>query len=169
MSVAKNPGAAQALETVDPIWTSLRSEAEDVVQREPALAGFVYTYILNHERLEGAVAHRIADRLDSQAFDGGAIARAFDEILRSRVAVPAGLARLVAVFDRIRLLALPELCLFRFHASDAPLSHVYGSGRQDFAFYRDRAPIFRSIATRVPMGKASSNWNRMSGSEADRG
>jgi hypothetical protein len=30
---------AGAVEALDPIWTTLRSEAEDVVQREPALAG----------------------------------------------------------------------------------------------------------------------------------
>jgi hypothetical protein len=35
--------AAPSLGTVDPVWTKLRIEAEQIVAREPALAGLVYS------------------------------------------------------------------------------------------------------------------------------
>src|SRR5687767_8750386 len=89
------------VESLDPIWKQLRSEAEQVVAREPALAGLVYTYVLNHERLEGAVAHRIADRLDSHTLDGGVISRAFADLCEADRDFPLKLrADLVAIYAR---------------------------------------------------------------------
>ncbi|MBV5269642.1 MAG: serine O-acetyltransferase, partial [Afipia sp.] len=32
-----------ALSTVDPVWTRIRDEAEEIVQREPELATFIYS------------------------------------------------------------------------------------------------------------------------------
>ena len=52
------------LATLDPIWDRVRTEAEDIVHREPELASFIYSTVLHHERLEDAVVHRIAERLD---------------------------------------------------------------------------------------------------------
>jgi serine O-acetyltransferase len=151
-----------ALGALDPIWTRLRGEAEQVVIREPALAGLVYTYVLNHEKLEGAVAHRIADRLDSQALDGSVIARAFDEMCEADSEFSLRLrADLVAVFDRdpacTRFLE-PVLYFKGFHALQTHrLSHwLYVSGRQDFALYlQSRASeVFQvDIHPAVPMGK----------------
>src|SRR4051794_29383608 len=91
---------APSLDTVDPVWTKLRSEAERIVAREPALAGLVYSYVLNHERLEGGVAHRIADRLGSPALDSGLISRAFAEMCEADDSFSAALrCDLVAVYD----------------------------------------------------------------------
>ena len=101
MNVKVTSPAVGTVESLDPLWTRLRNEAEAVVASEPALAGFVYTYILNHARLEDAVAHRIADRLDSPAFDGDLINRAFAEMLEREHTYPVALrADLVAVYDR---------------------------------------------------------------------
>src|SRR5688572_18267056 len=101
MSAKVTGKAAANLQAFDPVWTQLRAEAEDVVQREPALAGFVYTYVLNHEQLEQAVAHRIADRLDSQSLDAAAISNAFAELYEAQPDVSTALrADLVAVYDR---------------------------------------------------------------------
>ena len=41
------PGSA--LHAVDPIWTTLREEAADIVAREPVLAGLIYASILAQE------------------------------------------------------------------------------------------------------------------------
>ena len=62
-----------ALSTVDPVWTRIRDEAEDIVQREPELATFIYSSVLHHDRLEDAVVHRIAERLDHSALSGDLI------------------------------------------------------------------------------------------------
>ena len=61
-----NPQAAR-LAALDPIWDRIRSEAEDIVRREPELASFIYASVLHHVRLEAAVVHRVAERLDHPA------------------------------------------------------------------------------------------------------
>lgn len=48
---------------LDPVWSRLRAEAEDVLRTEPQLASFIVATILNHTTLEGAVSHRVAARL----------------------------------------------------------------------------------------------------------
>ncbi len=133
--------AAGTVESLDPIWRRLREEAEAVVADEPALAGFVYSYVLNHARLEEAVAHRVADRLDSNAFDGDVINRAFAEMLEDDRDYPVTLrADLVAVYDRDPACSRfiePVLYFKGFHALQAHrLAHwLYKKERRDFAFY----------------------------------
>jgi serine O-acetyltransferase len=150
------------LEALDPIWTTLREEAESVVQREPALAGFVYTYVLNHNRLEDAVAHRIADRLDGQALDAGMIGRAFEEMATGVRDYSLALrADIVAVHDRdpaCERFIEPVLYFKGFHAIQTHrLGHwLYLNGHKDFALYlQSRASeVFQvDIHPAVPMGK----------------
>src|SRR5215217_5040335 len=50
---------------LDPIWDRVRTEAEDIVRREPELASFIYSTVLHHERLEDSVVHGISERLDN--------------------------------------------------------------------------------------------------------
>lgn len=158
-----NPiNAAAAAVTVDPVWSTLRGEAEQLVQREPALAGLAYRYVLNHESLEYAVANRIADRLDSQALDGGVIANAFAEMASVQPEFRLVLrADLVAVHDRdpacTRFIE-PVLYFKGFHALETHrLAHwLYGSGHLDLALYlQSRASeVFQvDIHPAVPVGR----------------
>ena len=62
-----NPQGGTKLAALDPIWDRVRTEAEDIVRREPELASFIYSTVLHHDRLEQAVVHRIAERLDHSA------------------------------------------------------------------------------------------------------
>lgn len=154
--------SAASLETVDPVWSTLRGEAEQLVQREPALAGFAYRYVLNHDNLERAVANRIADRLDSQALDGGVIAQAFADMVEAQPEFSLALrADLVAVYDRdpacTRFIE-PVLYFKGFHAIETHrLAHwLNGSGHQDLALYlHSRASeVFQvDINPAVPMGR----------------
>src|ERR1700761_146365 len=66
---------------LDPIWDRIRSEAEDLVHREPELATFIYSTVLHHNRLEDSVVHRLADRLDHSAVSGDLIRQTYDEAL----------------------------------------------------------------------------------------
>src|SRR4051794_41242546 len=75
-----NPGGKLA--TLDPIWDRIRGEAEDIVHREPELATFIYSTVLHHSRLEDAVIHRVADRLDHSALSGDLVRQTYDEALR---------------------------------------------------------------------------------------
>ena len=56
--------SAHRLDKVDPVWTRIRDEAEEVVRREPELASFIYSSILHHDTLRdgGRASHRRAAR-----------------------------------------------------------------------------------------------------------
>ena len=158
----KTPAHSAPLEAVDPVWTTLRSEAEQIVAREPELAGFVYAHLLNHDSLEDAIAHRISDRLDHAAVDGGVIRRAFAEMYADVPDLAVALrADLMAVYDRdpaCTRLVEPALYFKGFHAIQTQrLSHwLFATGRQDFALYlQSRASeVFQvDIHPAVPMGK----------------
>jgi len=130
-----------ALSTVDPVWTRIRKEAEEIVAREPELATFIYSSVLHHDRLEAAVVHRIAERLDHTALSGDLIRQAYSEALRDdRDIGNAFRADLVAVYDRDPATSrfIDPLLYFKgFHAIQAHrLAHwLYKKGRRDFAFY----------------------------------
>ncbi|MBR1222929.1 serine O-acetyltransferase [Bradyrhizobium sp. U87765 SZCCT0131] len=133
--------AHPTLVTVDPIWTRVRAEAEDIVRREPELATFIYANILHHERLEQAVVHRISERLDHAALSGDLIRQTYDEALRDEPDLGnAFRADLVAVFDRDPATSrfIDPLLYFKgFHAIQAHrLAHwLLNKGRKDFAYY----------------------------------
>src|SRR6266403_298922 len=89
------------LTALDPIWDRVRTEAEDIVRREPELASFIYSTVLHHERLEDSVVHRLAERLDHSALSGDLIRQTYDEALREDPDIGnAFRADLVAVYDR---------------------------------------------------------------------
>jgi serine O-acetyltransferase len=129
------------LTTLDPIWERVRSEAEDVVRREPELASFIYASVLHHERLEDAVVHRVSERLDHGALSGDLIRQTFEEALRDQPDLGnAFRADMVAVFDRDPATSrfIDPLLYFKgFHALQAHrLAHwLFHKGRKDFAFY----------------------------------
>ncbi len=130
-----------ALSTVDPVWTRIRDEAEAIVQREPELATFIYSSVLHHDRLEDAVVHRIAERLDHSALSGDLIRQAYNDALEADPDLGnAFRADLVAVYDRDPAVSrfIDALLYFKgFHAIQAHrLAHwLYKNGRKDFAFY----------------------------------
>src|SRR5258707_9334011 len=135
-----NPQGAK-LAALDPIWDRVRNEAEDIVRREPELASFIYSTVLHHDRLEQAVVHRIAERLDHSAFSGDLIRQTYDEALRDEPDLGnAFRADLVAVYDRDPATSrfIDPLLYFKgFHALQTHrLAHwLYQKGRKDFAFY----------------------------------
>ena len=67
------------LANVDPNWAQVRAEAEVIVAAEPELATFVYTNVLTHDRLESAVAYRIASRLHHEDVPSGLIEQAYGQ------------------------------------------------------------------------------------------
>jgi serine O-acetyltransferase len=135
-----NPQNAK-LSTLDPIWDRIRSEAEDIVHREPELASFIYSTVLHHNRLEESVVHRVAERLDHSALSGDLIRQTFDEALRDEPDIGnAFRADLVAVFDRDPATTrfIDPLLYFKgFHAIQCHrLAHwLLNKGRKDFAWY----------------------------------
>lgn len=126
---------------LDPIWDRVRSEAEDIVRREPELAAFIYSAVLHHDRLEAAVVHRVAERLDHSALSGDLIRQTFDEALRDDPDIGnAFRADLVAVYDRDPATSRFIDPLLYFKGFQAIQTHrlaywLFQKGRKDFAYY----------------------------------
>ena len=129
------------LEKVDPVWTRILREAEEIARREPELATFIYSTILHHDTLEAAVVHRVAERLDSPQVSAELIRQAYADALEHEPAIgDAFRADIVATVDRdpaTNRFLEPVLYFKGFHAIQTHrLAHwLWGRGRKDFAYY----------------------------------
>ncbi len=127
--------------TEDPIWLALRSEAEAAMAAEPALTGFIYATVVNHETLEDSICHRIAQRLGHADVDAGLIAQMFRDVILSQPDLGRAIrADLSAVLERDPACTryLEPLLYFKgFHALVTyRFAHeLWRQGRKDFAFY----------------------------------
>src|SRR5258708_40215102 len=91
---------AKMLDKVDPVWQRIRDEAEETVRREPELASFIYSSLLHHDRLEDAILHRIAERLDHPDGGGELIRQAYTHALEEEPPIgDAFRADIVATVD----------------------------------------------------------------------
>src|ERR1700731_4422837 len=135
------PQRVKSVESADPIWARIRSEAEAVVRQEPQLASFIYASLLEHDALTGAVVQRISDRLDHPVMTGTAIRQAFlDALTDSPEIGDAFRADIVATYDRdpaTNRFIEPVLYFKGFHAIQTHrLAHwLWGKGRKDFAYF----------------------------------
>jgi serine O-acetyltransferase len=129
------------LDTKDPVFARMRGEAEDIIRREPEIAGFIYSTILNHDSLESVIVHRVAARLAHPDVQSDLIRQAYlDFIARDPSFSEAFHADLLAVVDRdpacTRVIE-PILYFKGFHAIQTHrLAHaLWRAGRRDFALY----------------------------------
>jgi serine O-acetyltransferase len=53
------------LASADPVWMTLRRDAEDLVRREPLMASLAHACVLHHDSLEDVVSYLIAEKLAS--------------------------------------------------------------------------------------------------------
>ena len=53
------------LAKLDPVWERIRQEAEQSIQREALLGGFMHQIILQHSDIESALSHSLAQKLAS--------------------------------------------------------------------------------------------------------
>jgi serine O-acetyltransferase len=141
MALSKPSLRADNVTSLDPLWDRIRAEAEDIVRREPELASFIYASVLHHERLEDAVIHRVAERLDHTGLSGDLIRQTFEEALREQPDLgQAFRADLIAVYDRDPATSrfIDPLLYFKgFHALQTHrLAHwLFLIKRKDFAYY----------------------------------
>ena len=125
----------------DAVFARVRIEAEEAARRDPALASFLMTAILNHDTLEHAVVHRVAERLDHRDAPGALIRQAYEDVIARDSSIGVAFrADMVAVVDRdpacLRMME-PLLYFKGFHALQTHrLAHaLLKSGRRDFALY----------------------------------
>ncbi len=139
--MSKVNAAAGRIQVVDPIWDQMRQEAEAAMHGEPALGSFIFATVLSHTKLEEAVCHRLAQRLNHTDVDAGLISQTFQSVLEAEPEI-AGILRadLAAVYDRdpacTRYLD-PLLYYKGFHALVTHrFAHaLWTRGRRDFALY----------------------------------
>lgn len=162
MSATSSRQANEAIASFDPIWSAIRSDAEEIVRAEPAMASFLYSCVLGHDRLEASVASRIADRLDHRDMPAEIIRRAFAEAYAEDGSLGEALrVDIAAVVDRDPACnrAIEPLLYFKgFHAIQTHrLAHwLWSRGRRDFAYYlqsRSSAVFQVDINPAVVMGK----------------
>lgn len=138
----------KGLDKVDPVWTRIRSEAEDVAHREPELAAFIYENVLHHDTLEASVVHRVSQRLDHADLSAEHIRQAYRDAIEDEPSLgEAFRADIVAIFDRdpaTNRFIEPVLYYKGFHAIQTHrLAHwLLRKGRKDFALYlQSRASV----------------------------
>ncbi|CAN5306285.1 serine O-acetyltransferase [soil metagenome] len=158
ISVQPVEGIAQ----VDPVWFEIRREAEEIVAAEPAMASFVHATVLNHDRFEDAVVHRVAQRLDSNVLSADVIRRAFADAIEANQQLGEAMrSDIAAVYDRDPACErhIEPLLYFKgFHAIQVHrLAHwLWENRRRDFALYlQSRASVVfqTDIHPAVPMGR----------------
>jgi serine O-acetyltransferase len=162
MSTLASLQATDTLRHVDPIWFEVRREAETMVQADPAMASFVFATVLNHERLEDAIIHRVAQRLDNPVVSAEVIRCAFKGALADQELGEIMRCDIAAVFDRdpaCERRIEPVLFFKGFHAIQTHrLAHwLWHNGRHDFALYLQSrsSEIFQTdIHPAVPMGRS---------------
>lgn len=138
---SRNALRGEAIQPVDPIWDSIRSEAAQAAARDPFVSAFLHANILNHERLEHAVIHRVAARLHHQDLGADLIRHAFEAMLRATPQWSSSVrVDIQAYYDRdpaCDRFLMPVLYFKGFHAIQTHrLAHwLWNSERFDFASY----------------------------------
>jgi serine O-acetyltransferase len=129
------------MRSVDPLWAEIRAEAEAAVAAEPALGGFIFATVLSHDRLEDAVCHRLAQRLNHSDVDAGLIGMTFADVMAEAPQLGRMFrADLAAVYDRdpaCNRYLEPLLYFKGFHAlvTHRFAHELWKAGRRDFALY----------------------------------
>jgi serine O-acetyltransferase len=150
--MARETTSAFAVERIDPVWNRIRTEAEDAVRQEPALGGFIYSSILAHETFEGALVHRLAQRLGNADLGSDSVVNAFLDALTADPAIgQAARADMTATFDRDPACHRYIDPFLYFKGYQALQTHrmahqLWQAGRKDFAYYlQSRSSMISSL------------------------
>jgi len=141
MAARMRTAADGRAQTYDPIWSEIRREAASAMAAEPALGSFIFATLLSHDRLDDAICHRLAQRLDHSDVDAVLINQTFQSILADHPDLGSVFrADLAAVFDRDPACSryIEPLLYFKgFHAlATHRFAHaLWREGRRDFALF----------------------------------
>jgi len=124
------------------IWKSLRREVEEMADREPILASFLYATVLNHPSLEEAISFLLASKLASATIHSITLRDVmFKAHQEDSTIADAGVADLVAVRDRdpaaSRGYSQPFLYFKGFHSLQTYriAHHLWKKGRRELALH----------------------------------
>ena len=130
----------------DPIWEKIRAEAEEDAEREPMLASFLYSVVLNHKRLEDALSFILASKLGSSTVPAVTLRDLIDEAFASDtsigVAIRADIEAVVSRDPACSGYSLPLLYFKGFHS-------IQGYRVAHYYWQRDRKPLALYMQSRM--------------------
>jgi serine O-acetyltransferase len=135
------PRRLTALDTLDPVWTTIRIEAETMAAAEPLVASLVHSVILHHDTLEDALSFRMAQKLGAPDLPAMTLRELAEEAFADDAKLgQAARADIVAVRERdpaVQRYIDPVLFLKGFQALTAHrVSHwLWRRGRRDLALW----------------------------------
>jgi serine O-acetyltransferase len=142
----------QPAEKIDLVWSRIKSEAEEIVRSDPAIGGFIYGAILNHDGFEEALIHRLAQRLGTADISADQVIKAFEDALEADPDIAqAARADILATYDRDPACTRYIEPLLYFKGYQSLQTHrmghqLYRMGRKDFAFYlQSRVSVVASV------------------------
>ena len=148
--------------TCDPIWSAMRTRAQELAESEPALASFAHATILKHDRLEDALSYHLAKKIGCEDLTQMLAREIFEEAIEADPGIGAAVrADLSAVFERDPACHsyLQAFLYFKgFHALECHrIAHwLWGQGRGPLAlFFQSRmSELFAvDIHPAVQMGR----------------
>jgi serine O-acetyltransferase len=148
---------------LDPVWDRIRDEAGEIAHLEPALGGFIFASVLNHDSFEKALVHRLAQRLGNADIGADLIVQAFDDAIEAEPEIGlAARSDIMATFERDPACHRYADPLLYFKGYQAIQTHrmahrLWKLGRKDFAYYlQSRSSMISSVdihpATRIGQG-----------------
>ena len=94
-------GRRRTSPALDPVWSTIRREADQVARDEPLMASLVHAGILHHSSLERALSYRIAQKLASPEMSELILREIADEAYQDDPQLGvAARADILAVFER---------------------------------------------------------------------
>ena len=129
------------MSAADPVWETIRQEAEREAAREPILASFLHATILKHDALEDALSFHLASKLPTETLSAMLIREVIDEALFDDAGIGLAVrADIQAVRDRdpaTDCLSIPLLYYKGWHAIQSyRIAHwLWTKGREPLALY----------------------------------
>ncbi len=142
MILGNAPLARRAsLDQTDSLFARVRTEAEEIVRREPRVGGWVSVTVLDQPSLEAAIVQRVAARLGNDEVAVEFLRQTYLDVIGREPAIGVAFrADIMATLDRdpacTRLIE-PVLYFKGFHAiATHRLAHVlWNAGQRDLALY----------------------------------
>ena len=153
------PVPLEKLDVCDPIWTALRSQAEEIARGEPALASFAHATILKNARLEDALSYHLARKIGDDDVSPMLTREIFEEAMSADSTIgDAVRADLSAVFERdpaCHSYAQAFLFYKGFHALQSyRIAHwLWKQGRKPLAYFI-QSRVSAVIRGGYPSGRA---------------
>lgn len=125
----------------DPVWDQITREAEQAVQEEPLIGGFLHACILHHKSIEKALSYRIAAKLASNEMSMVVVREIVEDAYTDAPGlIEAARADLMAIYDRdpaCHRLLQPILYFKGYQAVQAyrVAHYLWSKGRQDLAYF----------------------------------